>query len=153
MERLPTELLSLNIFCLLDHHSLATSIQVCRKWKGLASEDVLWQNLFKKRWGEESASFYAPVDGVKTWKQVYEVQDRCDRIGVGLRITREGEDYYLVHQGEIQSYLGRRKCRDNECGGGIERGVLAEEDKEKPRSGILDKILFFIGDLEVASRV
>lgn len=55
--------------------------KVCQKWKTLAGEDGLWLNLFKERWGEDQATFYAPVDS-KSWKDVYEVQDRCDRVGL-----------------------------------------------------------------------
>lgn len=47
----------------------------------MASENALWSDLFKERWGEDHAAFYAPV-GSKSWKDVYEVQDRCDRIGL-----------------------------------------------------------------------
>lgn len=58
-------------------------VAVCRKWKRLASEDAMWSRLFADRWGARSAQFYAPpLDGSKSWKDVYEVQDRCDRIGV-----------------------------------------------------------------------
>lgn len=74
----------------------------------------------------------------------------------GLKIIREVGDYYLVHQGEIQQYLGSKKQRK-----GIHSipstGMKGEdiaggswEDQENCL-GILDKILFFIGDLEVAS--
>ncbi|KAJ0971093.1 hypothetical protein J5N97_019052 [Dioscorea zingiberensis] len=137
MVRLPGEL-CLKIFHFLDHQTLATSIQVCRKWKALASDDSLWYGLFMKRWGEDSASFYAP-QGTKSWKDVYIVQDRCDRYGVGLKIIREGSDYYLIHQGEIERYLGGSSVRD---GNGGQQQCL--------ESGISDRILFLIGDLEVA---
>lgn len=55
----------------------------------------------------------------------------------GLKIIREGDDYFLVHQGQIQRCLGSR---------GQE---FVEE--EQPCLGIMDKILFFIGDMETAS--
>ncbi|XP_015870001.2 uncharacterized protein LOC107407255 isoform X1 [Ziziphus jujuba] len=158
MERLPVDI-CLKIFCFLDHQNLATAQQVCRKWKFLASDNNLWSTLFKERWGRDHAAFYAPVSS-KLWKDVYEVQDRCDRIGLGLKIVREGSDYYLVHQGEIQRYLGSRRQRKGVNNGsplGLKRevigeGSLQEEDSnEESCRGILDKILFFIGDLEVAS--
>lgn len=60
---------------------LTNCFAVCRKWKLMASDDALWENLFKERWGEDHATFYAP-NGSKSWKQVYEVQDRCDRVGL-----------------------------------------------------------------------
>ena len=47
----------------------------------LASDNILWSNLFKERWGEDRAAFYAPT-GLKSWKDVYEAQDRCDRVGL-----------------------------------------------------------------------
>ncbi|GMY07584.1 f-box/wd repeat-containing protein pof10 [Fagus crenata] len=84
--------------------------KVCRKWNVLGSDNNLWFNLFRERWGEDLAMFYAPDDS-KSWKDVYEVQDHGDRVGLGLKIIREGGDYYLVHQGEIQSYLGSRRQR------------------------------------------
>jgi hypothetical protein len=72
----------------------------------------------------------------------------------GLKIIREGGDYYLVHQGEIQRYLGSRSQRKgtSSCTLNTKRKFNDEESQEeKSRRGILDKILFFIGDLEVAS--
>lgn len=42
---------------------------------------MLWLNLFRERWGEDDAAFYAPA-GSKSWKDVYEVQDRCGRVGL-----------------------------------------------------------------------
>ncbi|KAI4307063.1 hypothetical protein L6164_030293 [Bauhinia variegata] len=156
MERLPMDICQ-KIFCLLDYQHLALAQQVCRKWKLLTSDNDLWSNLFKERWGEDHATFHAPV-GSKTWRDVYEVQDRCDRVGVGLKIIREGSDYYLVRQGEIQRYLGSRKNKkqvsSHSChGSSSERGFAGEGslDEERCCRGILDKILFFIGDLEVAS--
>ncbi|KAL2339582.1 hypothetical protein Fmac_007522 [Flemingia macrophylla] len=153
MDNLPFEIY-VKIFCFLDYHHLAVAQQVCRRWKFVASNNALWSKLFKERWGGDHAAFYAPM-GSKSWKDVYEVQDRCDRIGVGLKIIREGSDYYLVHQGEIQQHLGSRKDQEkvtaHSCHSEIDftrEGSLAEERSSR---GILDKILFFIGDLEVAS--
>ncbi|KAF5187350.1 Secretory pathway sec39 [Thalictrum thalictroides] len=80
MDKLPSEI-SMKIFHFLDHQNLATAQQVCRNWKVLASDNNLWCNLFKERWGEGHAAFYAPFDH-KSWKDVYEVQDRCDRVGL-----------------------------------------------------------------------
>ncbi|KAK3228583.1 hypothetical protein Dsin_000464 [Dipteronia sinensis] len=81
-----------------------------------------------------------------------------------MKIIREGGesgDYYLVHQGEIQRHLGLRKhqglrkqrtrvdtCPSNSNGEFIGEGF---QDEEKSGQGILDRILIFIGDLEVAS--
>nr|XP_010919322.1 uncharacterized protein LOC105043464 isoform X2 [Elaeis guineensis] len=143
MERLPEEL-CLRIFHLLDHRTLATTLQVCRKWRKLGSDNALWSSLFKKRWGEDSAAFYAPQDS-RTWKDVYIVQDRCNRYGLGLKIIREGVDYYLIHQGEIQRYLGSCKRQASWDNGGLLQGKL-----EQQRLEISDKMLFFIGDLEAA---
>lgn len=76
----------------------------------------------------------------------------------GLKIIREGSDYYLVHQGEVQRYLGSRKNPRQVTGHNCpnfssERDLTGESSfpEEKSCRGILDKILFFIGDLEVAS--
>ncbi|CAL1404448.1 unnamed protein product [Linum trigynum] len=155
MERLPADL-CLKIFCCLDHHNLASAQQVCKKWKAIGSDENLWSNLFKHRWGTDRATFHAPVDS-KSWKDVYAVQDRSDRVGLGLKIIREGGDYYLVHQGEIQRYLGSPRHRKGPKAAASDDQV--EESSSCGRaaescctgSGILDRILFFIGDLEVAS--
>uniref|UniRef100_A0A2P2K715 Uncharacterized protein LOC107408106 n=1 Tax=Rhizophora mucronata TaxID=61149 RepID=A0A2P2K715_RHIMU len=73
----------------------------------------------------------------------------------GLKIIREADDYYLVHQGEIQRYLGSKRQREGENGSILSvkaklAGDRSPEDEESCQ-GLLDKILFFIGDLEVAS--
>lgn len=47
----------------------------------LGSDNNLWAKLFKKRWGETRAEFHTPVES-KTWKEIFEVQDRCDRVGL-----------------------------------------------------------------------
>ncbi|KAL8550980.1 hypothetical protein ACS0TY_000166 [Phlomoides rotata] len=135
MEKLPSDLY-LKIFCWLDHQNLAAANMVCRKWRELASDNELWSNLFKERWGVDRATFYAPSNA-ESWKNIYIVQDRCDRVGLGLKIIREGDDYFLVHQGQIQRCLGTRRQESVE--------------EEQPCLGILDKILFFIGDMEAAS--
>eukprot|EP01018_Ginkgo_biloba_P012950 Gb_38989 [translate_table: standard] len=166
MENLPIEL-SQRIFCLLDYQHLAAAQQVCRNWKSLASEDGLWHNLFIKRWGTDQAKFFHPLHP-KTWKMTYETQDRCDRVGLGLTITREGSDYYIVYQGEIQHLLGSKKStrakygqQDSEVAGGtpgISSNTIGRSNvdilpiQEGPCPGLFDKILFFVGDLECASR-
>lgn len=72
-----------------------------------------------------------------------------------LKIVREGGDYYLVHQGEIQRYLGSRRQRKgvNSCPPRSERKFVGDGtlNKDEPSRSILDQILFFVGDLEVAS--
>ncbi|XP_059316603.1 uncharacterized protein LOC132067404 [Lycium ferocissimum] len=145
MEKLPPELF-LRIFCLLDHRNLAAAQLVCRRWKVLGSDNNLWCDLFIERWGSDQATFYAPSDS-KPWKHVYMVQDRCDRNGLGLKIIREGDDYYLIHQGEIQRHLGSRTMKIED----ISDSPDHKDDKEEPNLSILDKILFFIGDLESAN--
>ncbi|KZV17214.1 hypothetical protein F511_04015, partial [Dorcoceras hygrometricum] len=119
------------------------------KWRNLSMDDKLWSSLFMERWGIDRATFYEPIDS-KSWKDVYIVQDRCDRIGLGLKIIREGNDYLLVHQGEIQRHLGSRRKGSRELESlYLEDGYVERE--EEPCSSILDSILFFIGDLESAS--
>ncbi|XP_065859143.1 uncharacterized protein [Euphorbia lathyris] len=143
MEKLPADV-CLHIFCWLDHQNLATAQQVCQKWKSLGSNNDLWRNLFKDRWGEDAAAFFAPIPiDSKSWKHVYEVQDRCDRVGLGLKIIREGSDYYLVHQGQIQRYLGSKNAVEN---------VRVEGESSIGNCSIYDKILFFIGDLETDAK-
>ena len=75
----------------------------------------------------------------------------------GLKIIREGGDYFLVHQGQIQRYLGSRRKRkgvkDCPSSSNSKPELRVEEtlNVEEPCRGILDKILFFLGDLEAAS--
>ncbi|KAK9165432.1 hypothetical protein Scep_000623 [Stephania cephalantha] len=144
MDGLPEDL-CLKILCLLDHPNLAAAQQVCRKWKVVASDNKLWRNLFKDRWGEGQAAFFAPPDDSKSWKNV------------GLKIIREGSDYYLVHQGEILRYLGSRNCgrkRLSTHSNTLNGSTLDDESTKpilEPCISILDKILFIIGDLEVAT--
>ncbi|PWZ21798.1 hypothetical protein Zm00014a_027610 [Zea mays] len=54
---------------------------VCRKWRVLTSDDELWRKLFNDRWGADAAAFYTP-EGSKSWKDVFAMQDRCDRYGL-----------------------------------------------------------------------
>ncbi|XP_062222412.1 uncharacterized protein LOC133921514 [Phragmites australis] len=142
MDVLPREL-CLKIFHLLDHRSLASAPQVCRKWRTLTSDDELWSKLFRERWGMDAAAFFAP-EGCKSWKDVFIVQDRCDRYGLGVRIVREGSDYYLINQGEIQRYLGSRQ---DTSGDGKNAPRQNAEDEQRQVS---NRILFFLGDLEAA---
>ncbi|CAN4085662.1 unnamed protein product [Withania somnifera] len=79
----------------------------------LGSDNSLWCDLFIERWGSDQATSYAPSDS-NPWKHVYMVQDRYDRNGLGLKIIREGDDYYLIHQVEIQRHLGSRKSKVDE---------------------------------------
>jgi len=128
----------------LDWDDAAPS-SVCRKWRALTSDDELWRKLFSDRWGTDAAAFYAP-EGSKSWKDVFVVQDRCDRYGLGVRIIREGKDYYLIYQGEIQRYLGSRQDTDGDGGKDAPRQD-AEDDEQRQ---IANRILFFLGDLEAA---
>ncbi|CAL5018920.1 unnamed protein product [Urochloa decumbens] len=145
MDWLPGEL-CLKIFQLLDHQSLASAPQVCRKWRALTSDDELWRKLFSDRWGADAAAFYAP-EGSKSWKDVFVVQDRCDRYGLGVRIIREGKDYYLIYQGEIQRYLGSRQDTDGDGDNGKNQPRQDAADEQRQ---ISNQILFFLGDLEAA---
>ncbi|KAL2921768.1 putative E3 ubiquitin ligase complex SCF subunit sconB [Bienertia sinuspersici] len=154
MEGLPVEL-CYKIFCFLDYQNLSIAQQVCRKWKVLGADNLLWANLFKARWGENHAVLRTPHD-TKSWKAVYEVQDRCDRVGLELKIIREGIDYYLIHHGEIRRHLGSRtqnSKRQDATSLNRQSGEVAQEGSLVGATsyGILDRILFFIGDLEVAS--
>ena len=65
----------------LDWDDAAGPSSVCRKWRALTSDDELWRKLFTDRWGPDAAAFYAP-EGSKPWKDVFVVQDRCDRYGL-----------------------------------------------------------------------
>lgn len=167
METLPTDLCE-RIFCLLDCQYLAIAQQVCRNWRSLAADDKLWHNLFIKRWGVDQANFFSPTHP-KTWKMTYEIQDRCDRLGLGVTITCEGSDYYIVYQGEIQRLLGSKKTAEakyrqpnsetasdtlgiSNVNNTTEVENIDRSVKKGPCPSLFDKILFFVGDLECASR-
>ncbi|KAF9614720.1 hypothetical protein IFM89_020131 [Coptis chinensis] len=82
------------------------------------------------------------------WKAIRPQQQRR-----GLKIIREGSDYYLVRQGIIQRYLGSRNATKISSGrSNLKRASIPERSQEVKEtcSSILDNILFFIGDLEVA---
>lgn len=66
----------------------------------------------------------------------------------GVRIIREGKDYYLIYQGEIQRYLGSRQDTDGD-GGGKDTAPQDAEAEDKQRQ-ISNRIIFFLGDLEAA---
>ena len=65
----------------------------------------------------------------------------CHVLLRGVRIIREGKDYYLIYQGEIQRYLGSRQDTDGDG------GKDAQDDGQRL---ISNRILFFLGDLEAA---
>ena len=72
----------------------------------------------------------------------------CDRAAFflrGVRIIREGKDYYLIYQGEIQRYLGSRQDTDGDCGKNAPQQDAGDEHRQ-----ISNRILFFLGDLEKA---
>ncbi|KAF9616528.1 hypothetical protein IFM89_029989 [Coptis chinensis] len=81
------------------------------------------------------------------WKAIRPQQQRR-----GLKIIREGSDYYLVRQGIIQRYLGSRNAMKISMVAPILKRVHSKRSQEVKEtcSSILDNILFFIGDLEVA---
>lgn len=62
----------------------------------------------------------------------------------GVRIIREGSDYYLIYQGEIQRYLGSRQHVSCDS-----KDAPAQSSEDEQRQ-ISDRILFFLGDLEAA---
>ncbi|GER33414.1 F-box/WD repeat-containing protein [Striga asiatica] len=149
MEKLPADL-CLKIFCCLDHQNLAAAQLVCRKWRNLASDDILWSNLFNKRWGidHDRPTFDSPVCS-KPWKDIYIVQERCHRFGLGWKIIREGDDYFLIHKGEIQRHLVSRRMESRPYRWPNSR--KAEPVDDQTRSIIVDSIIFVIGDMENAS--
>ncbi|OWM79661.1 hypothetical protein CDL15_Pgr023073 [Punica granatum] len=121
MESLPVEL-CLKIFCCLDHQDLAAALQ--------------------GRDGERIGLFHMPLPAQNHGK----MRTR------GLKIIREGENYYLVCQGKIQRYLGSR-TQKRRVMNWPSRNLNGEgpTPEEISSRGILDRIIFFIGDLEVAS--
>lgn len=155
MDELPSELF-LRILSLLDYRHLANVALVCRSWSSQSREAGLWQRLYEQRWGNKTSN----PSKFKTWKAAYESQDRCERIGMDVSITREGLDYLLVHEGRLLRLLGSRKSQ-KQC---LNEIVSKKQpihtapllpSKCKPsgsREGLVNELLFFLGDLEYATR-
>lgn len=71
-----------------------------------------------------------------------------------LKIIREGVDYYLIRRGEIRRHFGSRRQRKGQEASTLSRPGELTQDGSLVRGssyGILERMLFFIGDLEVAS--
>ncbi|KAI5080830.1 hypothetical protein GOP47_0004013 [Adiantum capillus-veneris] len=155
MGELPSDLL-LRILSMLDHRHLASAARVCRSWNSLSRQAHLWQRLYEQRWGEGTSIF----SKLKSWEAAYEAQDRCERIGRDVCITREGLDYILVHEGRLLRLLGSRKMEkegpnDDVCEKKPMRMETSLTSQCKPsgsREGLVNDLLFFLGDLECATR-
>ncbi|KAJ7542953.1 hypothetical protein O6H91_09G019200 [Diphasiastrum complanatum] len=129
MDRLPIEL-PYRIFSLLDYRHLAAMALVCRDWNSSSEQAELWQQLFTQRWGQAKAKD-ACFKHLKSWKQAYEVQDRCDRLGVAPKIAREGPYYFLVSEGAKIRFLGSTKMRpwlEQQTSVGLELGNNTQLD-------------------------
>eukprot|EP00249_Psilotum_nudum_P017434 c26323_g1_i2 orf=683-1279(+) len=190
MEQLPAELYY-KIFSLLDYRHLASVALVCRSWNYFSRQTDLWQQLYTQRWGGQQAECLI-LKQQKSWKAAYETRDRCDRVGLGITVCREGLDYLLVNKGEILCFLGSRNkesCQGESTSQGLpssDEGVLkytmqsdifhSDEnlgiqdadgscshlnadllvgdsvESGSPCAGLIDKLIFFVGDLEGAMR-
>eukprot|EP00250_Pteridium_aquilinum_P015476 c22604_g1_i2 orf=251-709(-) len=80
-----------------------------------------------------------------------------------ISITREGFDYFLVHEGRLLRLLGSCKSQkqgldDIVCGVGekqsihIPAALPLQEKNTVSQEGLVDKLFFFLGDLEYATR-
>lgn len=158
MDELPAEL-CLRIFSMLDYRHLACAALVCRSWSNQSGQADLWQRLYKQRWGEVNFN----CSKFKSWKAAYEAQDRCERVGKDMGITREGLDYFLVHEGKLLRFLGSCKSQQRGLVDGIVYDVEEKQQMQVPaplpmegghasQEGLVDKLLFFLGDLEYATR-
>lgn len=180
MEELPVELFS-RIFSVLDYRHLASAALVCKSWSSHSGQADLWQRLYVERWGEGNSTCFKSGK-FKTWKAAYEAQDRCERVGMHMTVTREGFDYFMVYKGEILRFLG--SCKNESCQRSMDSQqstvVLGKEqlvpaflnstsessclslneelilgdrvEHASPQDGLVDRLLFFLGDLEYAMR-
>eukprot|EP00250_Pteridium_aquilinum_P015475 c22604_g1_i1 orf=251-751(-) len=158
MDELPSEL-CLRVFSMLDYRHLASAALVCRSWSNQSGQAHLWQRLYEQRWGKGASN---PCK-FKSWKAAYEARDRCERVGMDISITREGFDYFLVHEGRLLRLLGSCKSQkqgldDIVCGVGekqsihIPAALPLQEKNTVSQEGLVDKLFFFLGDLEYATR-
>ena len=76
-----------------------------------------------------------------------------------MNITREGLDYFLVHEGKLLRFLGTCNNKQRESVKNEEEkqqvqvpSVIVEKDDTTSQEGLVDKLLFFLGDLEYATR-
>ena len=76
-----------------------------------------------------------------------------------MNITREGLDYFLVHEGKLLRFLGTCKNKQRESVKNEETKqqvqvplVTVEKDDATSQEGLVDKLFFFLGDLEYATR-
>ncbi|KAH7332522.1 hypothetical protein KP509_20G092400 [Ceratopteris richardii] len=155
MDSLPSEVF-LRILSMLDYRHLANAAQVSKSWSSQSGEGQLWRRLYEQRWGQ---STFDPKR-FKSWKAAYEAEDRCERVGIDVNITREGLDYFLVHEGRILRFLGTcgtqrqalddRACRkETVC---IETSLNSQAKSSSSSAGLVNKLLFFLGDLEYVTR-
>lgn len=161
---------------MLDYRQLASAALVCKSWSNRCGQTDLWQQLYVKRWGE-GKSACCNSSKFRSWKAAYEAQDRSERIGMDMTITREGFDYLIVHKGEILRFLGSCKSESSQeehgdmlcksktmapifadrgteppCLSSKEEIILGTRMKHASSQGLLDKIIFFLGDLDYAMR-
>jgi hypothetical protein len=78
-----------------------------------------------------------------------------------MKITREGLYYFLVHKGKLMQFLG--SCK-NSLSDVDKTGDTGKELSQMPQlftmandvatsqEGLMDKLFFFLGDLEYATR-
>ncbi|KMZ68224.1 hypothetical protein ZOSMA_246G00160 [Zostera marina] len=120
-----------------------------RGWSRLACDDTLWFDLFHHRWRSETSKFLSLPTA--SWKHIYQVQDRCHRYGTGLKIVREGTDYFLINQGQIQRCLGSAPIKRSRVNSSINANAEVDGEQKNHDTNIADTILFLIGDLETAT--
>ncbi|KAL3722016.1 hypothetical protein ACJRO7_034376 [Eucalyptus globulus] len=137
-----------NLANILNQYCLAMRKQA---WRLLQNPSSLWSQLFKGLY-HHSTKFWHANKGLRpSWGWLSLLSGR-DSIMHNLQWS--GVNFYnglIIHQVELQHHLGPR----TPCPSGSKRHQNGEELMHKEAScqcrGILDKIMFFIGDLEVAS--
>ncbi|KAG8373793.1 hypothetical protein BUALT_Bualt11G0062100 [Buddleja alternifolia] len=128
-------------------------VQVCRKWRGLASDDTLWSNLFKKDGGLIMLHFMLLQILTRGKMSTSFKTVVTNRIVIGVEDNKRRRMIIISFQGQIQRHLGSRQqeSRAFNLENGITGGEECKDEEEGQCSSILDKILFFIGDMESAS--
>ncbi|MCO5568189.1 hypothetical protein L7F22_021885 [Adiantum nelumboides] len=155
MDDLPSDLF-LRILSLLDYRHLANVAQVCRSWYSVSAQAHLWQRLYEQRWGKGTCALRQST----SWKTAFEARDRCQRIGMDVHIAREGLDYFLVHEGRLLRFPGTRRSQEQGPNDEVCERRLIHRQTSLPsqcapsgsEEGLIDNLLFFLGDLEHAMR-
>ncbi|BBI16246.1 F-box-like domain-containing protein [Neochlamydia sp. S13] len=96
IKQLPDELL-LHIFSFLQAFDLLAVELICHRWKNLATDEILWKNLYQKHF-----EIYGPDEGPykESYFAAHRVEQRNKKIDEIFRSLKH------VHNLELAKYIG-----------------------------------------------